>query len=137
MAVEDEMQKSTEPPSHRSLLSYRQTCRSLIRPTFPSGEDLEHCSPLPLAVEVPIVLRARCQCLPCHSSVFPPTWSAWGTRLPYLQRSLDHTSAQLIVLAVKHGEVTPREQEMAALESRMRSLGIGATVVRALRNSLM
>ena len=98
---------------------------------------MEQCPPLPLALEVPVVPRARCQCLPCHSSVFLPTWSAWGTHLPHLQRSLAHASAQPIVLAVKHGEFTPREKGTAALESRMRILGIGATIVGAPRNSLM
>ena len=57
--------------------------------------------------------------------------------IPHLQRSLAHTSAQLIVLAVKHGEVTPGKNEMAALERRMRSLGIEATVVGAPKNSMM
>ena len=96
---------------------------------------LEKCSP-PLTLEVPVSSKQ-----PVNASHVIFGISTYMERMedsiPHLQRSLAHTSARLIVLAVKHGEVIPRKKEMAALESRMRSLGIDVTVVGAPKNSLM
>ena len=96
---------------------------------------LEKCSP-PLTLEVPVFPLQHANA--SHVIFGISTYmERMEDSIPHLQRSIAHTSARLIVLAVKHGEVTPRKKEMAALESRMRSLGIDATVVGAPKNSLM
>ena len=96
---------------------------------------LEICSP-PIVLEVPVFPAQHANA--SHVIFGISTYmERMEDSIPHLQRSLAHTSARLIILAVKHGEVTPRKKEMAALESRMRSLGIDATVVGAPKNSLM
>ena len=101
----------------------------------PDGGGLEQCSP-PLVLEVP---ESPSQYADASHIIFGIStyMERMEDSIPHLQRSLAHTSAQLVILAVKHGEATPRKSEMAAMESRMRSLGIEATVVGAPKNSLM
>ena len=98
-------------------------------------QGLQQCSP-PLILEVP---RFPTQHANASHIIFGIStyMERMQDSLPHLQRSLANTSVQLIILAIKHGEATPRKNEMAALESRMRSLGIEATVVGAPKNSLM
>lgn len=107
----------------------------IVNPVESPDWGLEQCSP-PLALEVPTFPRR-----PANASHIIFGISTYIERMedsiPHLQRSLAHTSAQLIVLVVKYGEATPGSREMKALEDRMRSLGIDATVVGAPKNSLM
>ncbi len=107
----------------------------LVDPVKDPEQGLEHCSP-PLTLEVPLFPMQ-----PANASHIIFGISTYIERmedsLPHLQRSLAHTNARLIVLAVKFGEATPGNKEMSALELRMRDLGIDATVIGAPKNSLM
>lgn len=107
----------------------------LVDPVKSPDRGLEQCSP-PLTLEVPVFPRH-----PANASHIIFGISTYIERMedsiPHLQRSLAHTNARLIVLAVKFGEATPGKKEMAALESRMRRLGIDATVVGASKGSSM
>ncbi|CAF9911622.1 hypothetical protein IMSHALPRED_010527 [Imshaugia aleurites] len=107
----------------------------IVDPVQSPDWGLEQCSP-PLTLEVPTFPRQ-----PANASHVIFGISTYIKRMddsiPHLQRSLAHTSARLIVLLIDSGEVTPDSKEMAALETRMRALGIEATVVGAPKGSLM
>lgn len=107
----------------------------VIDPVKSPDWELEQCSP-PLTLEVPIFPMQ-----PANASHIIFGISTYIKRMdesiPHLQRSLAHTNARLIVLAAEDGEVTPDRKEMAALETRMRGLGIEATVVGAPKDTLM
>ena len=107
----------------------------LIESVNSSDWTLEQCSP-PLTLEVPAFPQQ-----PANASHIIFGISTYIERMeesvPHLQRSLAHTNAQLIILAVKFGEAPPSSKEIAALEGRMRGLGIDATVVGAPKGSLM
>ncbi|CAD6576102.1 MAG: hypothetical protein ASARMPRED_007601 [Alectoria sarmentosa] len=107
----------------------------IVDPVKSPDSGLEQCSS-PLTLEVPAFPRQ-----PANASHMIFGISTYIERMedsmPHLQRSLAHTNARLIVLAVAFGEVTPNSKEMAALETRMRGLGIEATVIGAPNNSLM
>ncbi|CAF9921577.1 MAG: hypothetical protein ALECFALPRED_001831 [Alectoria fallacina] len=107
----------------------------IVDPVKSPDSGLEQCSS-PLTLEVPAFPRQ-----PANASHIIFGISTYIERMedsmPHLQRSLGHTNARLIVLAVEFGEVTPDSKEMAALETRMRGLGIKATVIGAPNNSLM
>ncbi|KAL9134994.1 MAG: hypothetical protein Q9175_003827 [Cornicularia normoerica] len=97
--------------------------------------ELEQCSP-PLTLEVPAFPT---QSVDASHIIFGIStyMKRVDDSIPHLQRSLAHTNARLIILAVEDGEVTPDSKEMAALEIRMRDLGIDATVVGAPNDSSM
>ncbi|KAL9074884.1 MAG: hypothetical protein Q9161_002023 [Pseudevernia consocians] len=107
----------------------------LVDPVNAPNLGMEQCSP-PLILEVPAFPKQ-----PTNASHIIFGISTYMQRMddsiPHLQRSLAHTSTRLVVLAVDHGEVTPGSKEMAALETRMRGLGIDATVVGAPKGSSM
>lgn len=107
----------------------------IVDPVRSPDWGLEQCSP-PLTLEVPAFPRQ-----PVNASHVIFGISTYIKRMegsiPHLQRSLAHTNARLIVLVIDDGEVTPDSKEMAALETRMRGLGIEATIVGAPKGSLM
>ena len=53
--------------------------------------------------------------------------------MPYLQRWIAFTNARLVIVVTGPEEVTVGRKEMRALESRMRELGIAATLVRPVK----
>ena len=107
----------------------------IVDPVKSPDWGLEQCSSS-LTLEVPVF-----EMQPTNASHIIFGISTYIERMedsiPHLQRSLAHTNARLIVLAIKFGEATPGNKEMAALESRMRDLGIDATVVGAPKDSSM
>lgn len=107
----------------------------IVDPVKSPDRGLEQCSP-PLMLEVPAFSKQ-----PADASHIIFGISTYIKRLedsiPHLQRSLAHTNARLIVLAVDSGEVTPDSKEMAVLETRLRGLGIDATVIGAPKDSSM
>ena len=107
----------------------------MVDPVQSPNWGLEQCSP-PLTLEVPAFPRQ-----PANASHIMFGISTYIQRMedsiPHLQRSLAHTNARLIVLVTDFGEKTPNGKEMAALETRMRSLGIDATVIGAPKGSWM
>lgn len=107
----------------------------IIDPLKPPDWRLEQCSS-PLKMEVPAFPKQ-----PVNASHIMFGISTYVERMedsiPHLQRSLAHTSARLIVLAIKVGEITPKGKQIAALETRMRGLGIDATVIGAPKDSSM
>ena len=129
----------TNPDLHRNSLTQIDAPLlsdvQIVDPVKHPDWGLEQCSH-PLVLEVPLFTTQ-----PTNASHIIFGISTYIERIqdsiPHLQRSLAHTSARLIILAVKHGEVTPSSTEMTALESRMRSLGIDTTVVGAPKRSSM
>ena len=107
----------------------------LVDPAKSPNWGLEQCSP-PLTLEVPTFPKQ-----PTNASHIMFGISTYIKRIegsiPHLQRSLAHTGARLIVLAVDDGDVTPSSKDMAAIEARMRDLGIDTTVVGAPKDSSM
>ena len=107
----------------------------LIDPVKSPDWGLELCSP-PLTLEVSVIPKQ-----PANASRIIFGISTYMERmedsLPHLQRSLAHTNARLVILAAKSGESTPKNKEMTALETRMRDLGIEATVIGAPKDSSM
>ena len=101
---------------------------------FPDWE-LEQCSP-PLTLEVPAFPRQPVSAAHIFFGISTHINRIDGS-IPHLQRSLAHTNARLIILAIEDGEFTPRRKEMAALEARMHEVGIDATVVGAPKGSTM
>lgn len=107
----------------------------IVDPVNSPDWGLEQCSP-PLRLEVPAFPKQ-----PGNASHIIFGISTYIKRMedsiPHLQRSLAHTSARLVVLAIEYGEVAPKAKETKALETRMRSLDIDATVVGAPKDSSM
>ena len=107
----------------------------IVDPVKSPDWGLEQCF-TPLTLEVPVFPRQ-----PANASRVIFGISTYIERMedsiPHLQRSLAHTGARLIILAVKFGESTPDSKEMTALETRMRDLGIDATVIGAPKDSSM
>lgn len=107
----------------------------IVDPVESPNSELEQCPP-PLVLEVPAVPRITAKAP--HILFGISTYlERMEDSIPHLQRSLAYTHARLFILTVKHGEATPSSKEMQALEDRMRTLGIDATVIGAPKNSLM
>ena len=107
----------------------------LVDPANFPDRELGKCAP-PLTLDVPAFPRQ-----PVSASHIIFGISTYMNRIdgsiPHLHRSLAHTNARLIILAIEDGEFTPRRKEMAALEARMHEVGINATVVGAPKGSTM
>lgn len=107
----------------------------IVDPVKSPNWGLDRCSP-PLTLEVPAFPKQ-----PANASHIVFGISTYIKRMedsiPHLQRSLAHSSAQLIVLVIESGEGTPSSKAMAKLETRMRGFGINATVVGAPKGSTM
>ena len=131
-ARRDIIVKSDPEVSRTSLTQIDDALMSnaqLIDPVKSPEWGLELCSP-PLTLEVPAIPTQ-----PADASRIIFGISTYVERMedsiPHLQRSFAHTNARLIILVAKFGESTPANKEVTTLETRMRDLGINATVIGA------